>query len=180
MNANTNPTKVITGKCRLCYARIFEPASFKGSDEKHSACIVFPMSDTKTLRLFKDAEKAAIEDGVRRLWGGKKPPKLWSPLRNGDEERPDDPAFAGCYFFNAKSNVAPKVFDESGNEVFDKNEIYSGCYCRFSVKVYPFAKNGNVGVAVGLEGVKKVADGVPLAGSACSADDFDDDMDDIM
>ena len=44
-------------------------------------------------------------------WGGKVPANLKLPLRDGDIDRPDDEAYAGCYFFNANSRQAPQVVD---------------------------------------------------------------------
>ena len=39
-NNIVNPCKVITGKCRLSYAHIWEPSAIQeGSPEKYSACI---------------------------------------------------------------------------------------------------------------------------------------------
>ena len=97
--------------------------------------------------------------------------------RDGDDERPDDPAFAGCYFFNANSRNRPQVVDMARNEILDQDEIYSGCYCRFSINFYPFNGRQN-GVAAGLGNVQKVCDGERLAGGTRAEDDFDDDFED--
>lgn len=72
------------------------------------------------------------------------------------------------------------------NAILDREEIYSGCFCRFSVNLYPFSTNGNNGVAVGLNNVQKICDGERLAGGSRAEDDFDDgyegdgDLDDIL
>nr|DAS94265.1 MAG TPA: DNA helix destabilizing protein [Caudoviricetes sp.] len=184
MDKNNNPCKVITGKCRLSYEHVFEAASINGSDPKYSACIVIPKTDKATLAKIQAAVNAAIQDGIKSKWKGKKPVNLKLPLRDGDAERPDDEAFSGCYFLNANANRAPGIVDLARNPILDREEVYSGCYCRFSVNFYPFSASGNNGVAVGLNNVQKVADGERLAGGSRAEDDFSDnytgDLDDIL
>ena len=177
MSTNTiNPCKIITGKCRLSYAHIWEPyAMQEGQTPKYSACIVIPKSDAATLGKIKAGIEAAIQDGVKSKWKGKKPANLKLPLRDGDEERPDDEAFQGCYFINANGNRQPGVVDLARDPILDRDEVYSGCYCRFSVTLYPFSASGNNGVAVGLNHVQKVGDGERLAGGSKAEDDFNDD-----
>ncbi len=188
-NNVNNPCKVITGKCRLSYAHVWEPSSIaEGAKAKYSACIIIPKSDKATLAKVDTAVKAAIQDGIKSKWKGKKPPdsKMKLPLRDGDDERPEDEAFRGCWFLNANSEKQPGVVDLARNEITDRDEVYSGCYCRFSLMFYPFSVNGNTGVAVGLNGVQKVRDGERLSGGSRAEDDFNDgyigdgDLDDIM
>ena len=186
-NPNTNPCKVITSKCRLSYAHIWEPSSMnEGAPAKYSACIIWPKSDTALTRKIEGAIDAAVQDGIKSKWKGKKPTKLKLPLRDGDEERPDDEAFLGCWFLNANSTKQPGVVDLARNPILDQEEIYSGCYCRFSLMFYPFSTQGNNGVAAGLNNVQKVCDGARLAGSSRAEDDFDDgnlgdgDLSDIL
>ena len=179
MDKNNNPCKVVTGKCRLSYEHIFEPSSIDGtSPAKYSACIIIRKDDTVTLKKLEQAEAAAIQEGIKSKWKGKRPPKLKTPLRDGDVDREGDEAFAGCWFINANANRQPGIVDLALNPIIDREEVYSGCYCRFSVNLYPFSTNGNNGVAVGLNNVQKVADGERLAGGSRAEDDFGDGYDD--
>lgn len=178
-------TKVITGKCRLSYEHLFDPHMVEGATKaKFGACIVFPKTDKATLAKIQAAVNVAIQDGVKSKWKGKKPANLKLPLRDGDDERPDDEAFTGCYFVNANSDRVPGIVDLARNPILDREEVYSGCYCRFSINFYPFSVNGNNGVACGLNNVQKVADGEPLTGQSRAEDDFGDDytgdLDDIL
>ncbi|MEG1239955.1 MAG: DUF2815 family protein [Oscillospiraceae bacterium] len=169
-------TKVITNKCRLSYSHVWDPSSIDGvSEAKYGACIVIPKSDIVTIKKIKVAVEAATQEGIKSKWKGKKPAALKLPLRDGDEERPDDETFAGCYFINANSKNRPGVIDLAKHEILDTSEVYSGCYCRFSINFYPFSTSGSNGVAVGLNNIQKVADGAPLAGHSRAEDDFDDD-----
>lgn len=88
-NTNIQPTKVITGKCRLSYSHVWDPASIDGNSEpKFGACIIIPKSDKVTLKKIRTAVEAATQEGVKSKWKGKKPVNLKLPLRDGDEERP--------------------------------------------------------------------------------------------
>lgn len=173
-NSNNTPTKVITGKCRLSYEHIWEPASIDGIDLKYSASVIIPKSDTTTLRKIEAAVEAAVQQGIKDKWKGKKPVNLKLPLRDGDTERPDDETYACNMFVNASSKRQPGIVDMTRQEILDRDMVYSGCYCRFSLNFYPFSVNGNNGVAVGLNGVQLVADGEPLGGMSRAEVDFDD------
>lgn len=173
-------TKVITGKARMSYAHVFEPQAMDDSKEpKYSVVLLIPKSDKKTLSKIDAAIKAAIEEGKSK-WGGKIPTNLKKPLRDGDEERPDNPEYEGCMFLSANSNRKPGIVDQNLDEIMDKDEFYSGCYGRASINFYVYNAGGSKGVAAGLNNLQKLEDGERLAGNATSAaEDFADD-DDLM
>ena len=173
-----NPTKVVTGVVRLSYANVWEPKSINGGAEKFSVSLIIPKADIKTLGAIQKAIDAAIEEG-RGKFGGKIPSKaaLKLPLRDGDIDRPDDEAYANCYFVNANSSSAPEIVDMSLNPVLNRSEVYSGVYARVSINFYAFNSNGNRGIACGLGNIQKVRDGEPLGGKASAADDFVSDYD---
>ncbi|WP_416148928.1 DUF2815 family protein [Salipaludibacillus sp. HK11] len=175
----TNPTKVITGVVRLSYANVWEPKSINGGAEKFSTSLIIAKSDTKTLNAIDEAVNAAIEEGKGKF-GGKIPNKaaLKLPLRDGDIDRPDDEAYANCYFVNANSNTPPQVVDKDVNPILERSEIYSGVYARVSINFYAFNTNGNKGVACGLGNIQKIRDGEPLGGRRNAAEDFTTDVDD--
>ncbi|TLN00387.1 DUF2815 family protein [bacterium] len=171
-------TKVITGKVRLSYAHLFKPVAIQeGQEPKYSVCLLIPKTDVETLRKIKAAVDAAKQLGLS-LWGGKLPPTLKFPLRDGDVERPDQPEYAGMYFLNASSKQAPGVVDKQLNPVIDSTEVYSGCYGRASINFFPFNTAGNKGVAAGLNNIQKLEDGDYLGGRSRAEDDFDAIYDD--
>ena len=106
MSKNTtvkNPMKVITGEdTRWSYANVWEPKSINGGAPKYSVSLIIPKSDTKTVAKIKAAIEAAYAEGESKLKGNSKsvPPltSIKTPLRDGDVERPDDPAYANAYF----------------------------------------------------------------------------------
>ena len=173
-----NPTKVVTGVVRLSYANVHEPKSINGGTPKFSVSLIIPKSDTKTLAAIHQAIDAAMEEG-RGKFGGKVPSKatLKLPLRDGDIDRPDDEAYANCYFVNANSSSAPEIVDKSLNPILNRSEVYSGIYARVSINFYAFNSNGNRGIACGLGNIQKVRDGEPLGGKASAVDDFTSDYD---
>ena len=179
---NLSITKVII-PCRISFANIWEPKAINGGDEKYSVSCLIPKSDKKTIARIQKAVEAAKEDGKTRKWGGKIPPNLKLPLRDGDIDRPDDENYEDCFFLNASSKDAPQVVDRKVNPVLDPMMVYSGCYCNVSVNFYAFNANGNRGVAAGLGNIQFVRDGERLSGKASADADFDaleDDDEDVL
>ena len=178
-----NPTQVITGKdTRWSYCHVWEPKSIAGSTPKYSVSLIIPKTDTITINKIKAAIAAAYEEGQSKLKGnGRSGPALsgWkTPLRDGDVDRPDDEAYAGCYFINANSVTQPGIVDADRNPILTRSEIYSGVYGRASINFYAYNSNGNRGIACGLNNLQKIRDGEPLGGRTRAEDDFADDGDD--
>ena len=181
----TLPTKVVTGKdTRWSYCNAWEPKSINGGTPKYSVSLIIPKSDTVTVEKIKTAIKAAYDEGQSKLKGnGKSVPALSAiktPLRDGDLERPDDPAYANSYFINANSATAPGIVDAACQPIIDRSEVYSGVYGRASINFYAFNSNGNKGIACGLNNLQKIKDGEPLGGKSRAEDDFSDDDDDFL
>ena len=171
------PTKVITGlNTRWSYANVWEAKSINGGTPKFSVSLIIPKDDTVTVNKIKAAIQSAYEEGQSKLKGsGKTVPALSvlkTPLRDGDLERPDDEAYAGCYFINANSASAPGIVDADRQPVIDRSEVYSGVYGRASINFYAFNSNGNKGIACGLTNLQKIKDGEPLGGKSRAEDDF--------
>jgi len=167
-------TKVVTGKIRLSYAHLFQPRPTDGGELEYSTAILIPKNDKETLRKIQTAINAVKADPAAiTKWGGKVPPNLSTPLRDGDIDRPDDPVYAGHYFINARSKQKPGVVDQNCQAVLDASEVYSGCFARVSINFFSYAVSGKKGVGAGLNNVQKVADGDALGGRARPEDDFE-------
>lgn len=172
-----NPTKVITGvETRWSYANVWDAKSINGGAPKYSVSLIIPKSDTATVNKVNAAIQAAYAEGEGKLKGnGRSVPPIQAiktPLRDGDIERPDDPAYAGCYFINANSATAPGIVDANRQPILERSEVYSGVYGRASISFYAFNSNGNKGIACGLNNLQKIRDGEPLGGKARAEDDF--------
>ena len=182
---DNNSTKVITGKVRFCYADVFEPKAMnEGDTPKYSVCIIISKDDTATLDKIRKAIEAAKQAGKAKLAdkNGKIPANIKTPLRDGDEERGDDPAFENSYFINANSTRKPSIVDKNLEPIMSKDEFYSGCYGRASINFYAFNVQSK-GIAAGLNNLQKLADGESLVGGSTAEEDFggdnaveDDDM----
>ena len=175
-------TKVVTGKVRFSYAHVFVATSIsEDQDKKFSVSLLIPKKDKATIAKIEKAIKAALLEGKSSKFGGKIPNNYKNPLRDGDDERPDDENYEGMMFVNASSKRRPSVKDVDLNDIMDDEEFYSGCWGRASVNFYPFSVSGNKGVACGLNHVQKLEDGDKLGGSISSAeDDFGSADDDLM
>lgn len=169
-----NSTKVVTGKVRFCYVNVFEPTAMnEGDTPKYNICILIPKTDTKTLEKINKAIEAAKQADKAKLAdkSGKIPSNLKLPLRDGDDERGDDPTFEGMYFINANSQRKPSIVDKELNPIMEKEEFYSGCYGRASINFYAFNVSSK-GIAAGLNNLQKLEDGEMLAGGSTPEEDF--------
>lgn len=174
MSNQVNSTKVVTNKVRFCYVNVFEPTAMnEGDTPKYNICVLIPKSDTTTIDKIKKAIEAAKEAGKAKLAdkNGRIPANLKLPLRDGDDERSDDPAFEGMYFINANSQRKPSIVDKDLNPIMSRDEFYSGCYGRASINFYAFNVSSK-GIAAGLNNLQKLEDGEMLAGGSTPEEDF--------
>lgn len=80
----------------------------------------------------------------------------------------NNPEYAGKWVIKAVSyGRAPQVIGPDKEEIFNKNEIYSGCYGRILVTAFA-SENPNKCVSLGLQGVWKIKDGEPLGGGVAN------------
>lgn len=168
------PTKVITDKVRVCYVFVDQARPDDNGVMKYSLCVLIDKKNKQLLTKVQAAVNAAKEDGKAKKWGGKIPPNLKMPLRDGDTER-DTPEYKGHYFLNCTSTQKPGILDADGNAAMEAGTIYSGCFARVSINFYPFDAKGNKGVAAGLQNIKFVEDGERLSGRASAEEDFGED-----
>nr|DAQ02886.1 MAG TPA: DNA helix destabilizing protein [Caudoviricetes sp.] len=173
-------TSVRLGEVRFSYASVFAPRKNEdGSDGKYSVMLLIPKSDAQAKKLIEAAVEAAKQAGVQSKWSGKMPSaaKLHLPLRDGDDEFPDDPTYEGMWFMNASSTQKPGVrVLENGamSEALDSDDFYSGCWGAVVVNFFPYSVSGNVGVAAGLNNLIKTRDDERLGGGRSADADFGD------
>lgn len=164
----------VTERIRFSYAHLFTAhAMEEGQQKKYSVCIIIPKAATAHIQEIRDQIKAAYNTGAKAGKFGKITPGMaWkNPLRDGDEDRPEDPAYKDSYFINCTSNNKPGVVG-ADRKPLGQDEFYSGCYGRVSLNFYPFNVSGNKGIAAGLNNVQKLAEGERLSGGSSAEEDF--------
>lgn len=177
-NKKIKDTSIRIGEVRFSYTAVFQPKkNDDGTPSKYGMCIIIPKEDTETVNLVKEAIDAAKQRGKLEKWGGKIPANVKSCLRDGDIDREDDEAFAGCYFLNASSRNKPgvKVLEDGVvSDALDEEDFYSGCYGAVTLDFFPYESSGNKGVGAGLNNVIKTRDGERLSGGRSADEDFAD------
>jgi len=177
--------KVVFGPCRLSYTHIFNKYNPGGDsgDGKYMTNVLIPKGEKETVEALQTAIEAAKKAGIIGKWSGKEPKKLDMPLRDGNEK--DDDVYADHYFVNAKCATRPGIVDRKHMPILDEEEIYSGVWAIVSVSFFAYDKNGNKGVACGLNNIMKYKDDTQLGGRSSAATDFadvalDDENDDEL
>ena len=184
------PTKVITGTdTRLSYVHVFEPyANGDNQEPKYSCVVMVPKSDKRTVKALREAQKAALEAGATRHFGGKIPRTWHDTIKDGDDEEvvEKNPEYAGYWVFSVSSKAKPGIVDGNVQPILDSTEMYSGVYARVSINAFSYNTKGNTGVSFGLNHIQKVKDGEPFGNITRAEDDFDalddeyDDEDDSL
>lgn len=173
-----NANQFTTDKVRLSYVHLNQPHSSApdGSNPKYGVTILLPKSDVATKARLDAAYQAAVNAGVGAKWNGVMPPKIESPIYDGDGVRPNGEPFGaeckGHWVFTAGNKNPVPIVDIGQNPVVNAGDIYSGMYARVCVSFYAYNFSGKRGIGCGLEAVQKLEDGEPLGGHVSAADAF--------
>ena len=167
---------LVTGKIRFSYANVFEPRQTPNGDSKYSVTILIPKTDTNTYQRIVAEINKTVQENLADTFKGVTPTNLKTPIHDGDGIRQSGEAYGpeckGHWVITANSINAPEVVDANCNPIISKNEFYSGCYGRASLRFYAYNQNGNKGIGCGLGNVQKLEDGQPLDGRTTAAEDF--------
>lgn len=177
-----NQTTILTGLVRFSYVNIFTPREgLDGGEPKYSIVLLIRKEDSKTLDRIKAAIAAATEEGKSKLWSGKLPKGLKSPLHDGDLEK-DAEEYENKMYIAASSKRKPGIVDENLEDIIDQDEVYSGCWGRAQLRFFPY-NNKSAGIGCSLENLQKLKDderfGTPIqkAADAFGEEAFEDDDD---
>ncbi len=164
-------TKIVTPEIVCSFPYLFEKSDYT---EKFGLSIPIPKSEEAEIKKIK----TLIGNAAENKWGKKARAevgkKIASPMRDGDEDKPEDEVYVGTVFFNANSIKKPGVVDSALQPLMDMDDIYPGCIIRASVNFYAYDFKGKKGVACGLQNVMKVKDGEAIGSKARAEDDFAD------
>lgn len=150
--------------------------------KKYSVSIIIPKNDPE-LPEIQAAIEAAKKAGLTAKFGGKYPPNMKMPLRDGDVERADHPEYANSFFLSASSSRQPGMVDSKVKPITKQDEMYSGVWANINVNFYPFNEGGGKGVACGLNHIQKYKDDEALGNITRAEDVFtaeDENDDDLL
>jgi hypothetical protein len=171
----SNPSKkMIIRNVRFSYFKGFKAEKTKdGIGVKFSTAVLLPKDHPQIPEI-----KQTITDLINEKWPQKKPNGLKKPLRDGDDSengRPDDPAYAGHWFFNAYADVSqpPGIIDGNKNKLEPSSGWQSGDYGNVSISFYVFDRSDSKGVAAGLNNIQFTRKGESLTGRTSADQDFD-------
>lgn len=177
--------KLITPEFRASYVFLFTPQENKQDDGKvkkeYTVTAIFPKNaDLSPLKKAAEALLAEKFGADRAKW----PTNLRSPFRKckdrwknegGRQVVPPGYEDGDATFITLKASEKhrPGVVNAAVQDILEPREVYSGCYCRASVRPYYYDNKGNKGVSFGLNNVQKLRDGEPLGGFSKPTDDFE-------
>lgn len=163
-------SKIVTPEFRGSFVHLLEPHTIKGVDgakPKYQITIPLPKKDAFWAKLDK-----LVDETAKAKWG-KIPPKMKSPVKDGDDE--GRPEFAEQFVIQASSNNKPGVVDAALQPIMDANEIYSGAWYRASIRAFAWEHpTGGKGVSIALDNCMKVKDGEAFSGRTDASADFAD------
>lgn len=182
--ANATAEKVTvgltTGIGTFCFPHLFPSTAANKTDDSgnptgeksYDIQLLIPKSDRESINAILTAIKTVGEAKWGANWK-----KVRSPLRDGDAEADDVtedgktkgekyPERLGHFFLNARSGKPVTVVGRDRSPITEPSDVYGGAKGRISVNFYAYAKKGNSGIAAGLNGVQKIADGEPFGGGA--------------
>lgn len=180
MSESKDVRKVVTGKVRLNFPKLFRAEQINGEgDPKFSTQILIPKTDKATIAALRAAEKAAIDEGNEGIFKGKgvtdnAPSVIKDADADGTAE--DYPHTAGHYYMSvsAREQFKPQVVDAGLNEILDQSQVYSGVFARVSLRSFPYTYGTKKrGVSFGLNNVQILGGGERLGGGTTASQDFD-------
>lgn len=155
------PTEIMI-MARAAYVHLETPWSNNDDDKKkYQLVAIIDNEDKATLEAVNTAVENAVKEGTSKKWGGKRPFELRLPLQDGRKKEGQD-GFDNSMYLSVKSGTQIKPVGLN-NQIIPFDEVYSGCYVILRINFYPF-EMGSKGVACGLNGVMKFADGERLGG----------------
>lgn len=147
-----------------------EPLDGKG-DPKYSLTMLFDKKTTnlRKTRLWSAALAAATEkfgSKFKLSAGGKWPPTVRCPFRDGEEKADTQPAYKGHVFVKATAKDRPPLVDQKLIPVISdeigREKFYSGCYARATLVAFAYDVNGNKGVSFAVASIQIVKHGEKL------------------
>jgi hypothetical protein len=166
-----------SGLARFGFLNVFTPGrskKFPANPPRFTVIGIIPKDHPQV-----DIIKAAAKKVTETTWPvAKSRPKLNNPLRDGDTDKPDNPAYAGMYFFTANASedqppgvVTGRVGTNGGLEPAGSKDWGAGDYGRVSIDLYGSTKYDKL--CIGLYNVQFLKKGEPLSSYADASSEFE-------
>jgi hypothetical protein len=178
-DALNTKSKIITPLARASFVKIWKPDTDDNGRKRYGVVLVFnPATFTehdkqlwiqmiKLYEMVKD-DKWADKKGRHGPAAGLK----FTFRKDDTYDLTKHPYYKDCVMVGANSyDRQPGVVDRNMNPITDQGALYSGCFVKAAVTMYPYTNAGG-GVAVGLSSLIKVLDGEPLVATSNPQEEF--------
>jgi hypothetical protein len=158
------------------YVTVLEPKPDQQGKMKYSTAVLIPKA--------REAELAPLKALVLKVasekWGDKAAAIIakakYPVIKDGDKKVDDqgqvDSVYAGKWYFSARSDKKPIVYDAVKNLIYTDDEVYSGCFLRINGGVFAYDYQGNKGVSIGLNSVQVLRKGDRIDGRKTDGTEF--------
>jgi len=123
----------------------FSCVNVAGEREAYSICLQIPKEDAASLAKIQQAIDEATQEGIADTWNGRRPEKLRTPLRSGEND---------LFFINATSWQRPEVVDKDLHILRDPGAVKSGDWGKASITFFPYRIKGSCGIGAGLNNIQ--------------------------
>lgn len=153
-------TSLIIRNVRLSYLFADKPRK-TDKGESYQASLIIPKDHPQIPEI-----KTAIQHERDTKWPDPKtrPSGLKNPLRDGDTDRENDPAYKGAFFINANNSQRQPTLLDAQMQPARPGYWNSGDYANVKVDFFPYVKPENKGIGVGLVTIQYLRKGEPLTG----------------
>lgn len=160
-----------TPRARAAFVNVFSPRSKGMGAGKYEVTLIFEKDDV-SLEVLEELAR----DAAREKFGSNYK-KATMPFKNGadntyvddnGDEHCRDGFGPGTVYVRAwgqrQPTIAQRLEDGSSVELFEADELYSGCYVDAMITAFAYDYEGRKGVSFGLRGIRKLANGDRLGG----------------
>lgn len=167
-------SKLITPEHKASFCNVMEPRAFSpDQDPKYSTTIAIDKKD----KFWKQLDKAIEEVAIAKF--GEVPRRLKTFIKDGDNEE-EKYGWEGKFVITASNKSAPGVLVKTEQglvEPISKGDVYSGCFCRASIRPFAYTYQNTKGVAISLDNFLKTKDGDKFTTRSTAAEDFSEFVD---
>ena len=168
-NKNSKVYIMTSHTVRWGYVNVWNPTSINGGPPVYSMTLIISKDDNYTMERVTNAIREVYSSCPQKLLDSNGEltniHSLKLPIRDGDKERPFDPAYKNSWFINATSKIPPLILDKDLNKITEHRQVYSGVYGQVRLEFYPFKpaiESNRKGIACCIKCLIKEKDGESL------------------